>query len=122
MRKSMNSRQVTGVLPLGGGRGICARFDGGSLSRRLWLDGHPQPAWHQRVVPRMLGSLLQQLGDKRRPSGLMAGADARTRIPVEVLVEGDQIPPMRIVLEQIMAAEHGAPAGIIHEKNRGQAS
>ena len=38
-------------------------------------------------------------GDQPRPSGLMAGADARAVIAVEVFVEQDEVAPVRVDLE-----------------------
>src|SRR5262249_15126204 len=48
--------------------------------------------------------------DQRRhqpsPSGLMAGADAGTIVAMEIFVEQQVIPPVRIVLEFLGAAEY----------------
>ena len=52
-------------------------------------------------------ALLQQLGHERRPSGLMAGANARSRVAVEVLVERNQVMPVRIDLKELDASEYG---------------
>src|SRR5262245_11224794 len=48
-----------------------------------------------------------------RPARLMAGADARAIVAVEIFVEENQITPMRIVLELGCAPVHRAPSGFI---------
>src|SRR6266699_134283 len=48
-----------------------------------------------------LSTLLKQLGDERRPAGLMAGADGRAGIAVEILVKRNQVVPVRIRLEPL---------------------
>src|SRR6516165_6074888 len=50
---------------------------------------------------------LYQAGDHSRPSGLMAGTQARSVVPVEVLVKQDVVAPVRIGLELPRAAVHG---------------
>src|SRR6266536_1190104 len=59
----------------------------------------------------LLAALLNQLGCQSRPAGLMAGADSGPVIAVEVLVEQDEIFPVRIVLKFLHAAEH-RPAAV----------
>ena len=54
----------------------------------------------------MFSTLLQQLGDERGPAGLVARADARAGVAVEVLVERNQVVPVGIGLEQLRRAEH----------------
>src|SRR5215831_8717248 len=48
--------------------------------------------------------LLQQLGDKRRPARLMAGAKPSSGIAVEILVKLDVVAPMRISLPRLVCA------------------
>jgi len=43
--------------------------------------------------------LVQQFRHERRPAGLVTGTDAGTGVAVEILVEGNQIVPVRIALE-----------------------
>ena len=43
------------------------------------------------------GEPLNQKGDDAGPAGLMAGSDARTGVPMEVLVEQDVVAPVLIV-------------------------
>ena len=67
----------------------------------------------------VLADLLQELGDERRPPGLVAGAHAGAVVAVEVFVEGQQVAPVRIALELVRAAEYGAsPVGIAQEEAR----
>lgn len=51
-----------------------------------------------------------QVGDEPRPAGLMRGAEPCTGIAMEVLMEGDEPVPGRVLLEQAVAAEHGSRA------------
>ncbi len=54
---------------------------------------------------------IQQAGDDPRPTGLVAGAEAGPVVPVEVLVEEDQVTPVRILLELRGASvDRAAPA------------
>ena len=47
-------------------------------------------------LQRVLGVLLDQLGDDAGPAGLVAGAETRAGVAVEVLVEQDEVAPVRI--------------------------
>ncbi len=51
---------------------------------------------------------LDQLGDHSCPSGLMACAQARTVVSMEVLVEENVIPPVGILLEFICPTVDGS--------------
>ena len=64
----------------------------------------------------MNSDLLNELGDQSRPSRLVAGADAGTRIAVEVFVEWDQVVPVRIGLKCFDIAEHGTTGFVVVEK------
>ncbi len=62
---------------------------------------------------------VQQRSDQAGPSGLVAGAEAGAVVAVEVLVEQDQVAPVRIVLELGRAAVDRPPAvGIAQERAR----
>src|SRR5262249_56742126 len=50
------------------------------------------------VLGRLLPARLQQLGDKPGPTGLVRRADAAPRVAVEVFVEQQVIPEVRVVL------------------------
>ena len=53
---------------------------------------------------------------------MMAGADARAVVAVEIFVEQDQVPPMRIVAIAAIAAVHRAPAFLVLEEDARQPS
>src|SRR5205823_2498588 len=57
-----------------------------------------------------LSGLLQQLGDDGGPAGLVRGAEALAGVAVEVLVEEDQVAPVRVGLELLAGAEDRAAA------------
>jgi hypothetical protein len=54
-----------------------------------------------------------EVGDQRGPAGLVGGADAAAGGAVEVLVEGQQVVPVRVVLEQADLAEDRAAALLV---------
>src|SRR5689334_15597481 len=60
--------------------------------------------WADRSVSWPVGSnqmdLQDQIDDERRPPGLVGGAEPRSAVAVEVLVEEHEIAPVRIVLEE----------------------
>src|SRR5262245_37592528 len=56
--------------------------------------------------PRLATALLKELGDQPGPAGLMAGAEAGAVVAVEVFVEPDEIPPVRVGLKLGDAAVH----------------
>ena len=62
----------------------------------------------------------QQLRDEAGPARLMRGTDAAAGVAVEVLVEGDQIAPVRIVLEQVLVPEDRASALLVPQKDARQ--
>jgi hypothetical protein len=51
----------------------------------------------------------------------MAGAGAGAVVAVEVLVERNAIPPVRVLLEPFRAAEHRTPAVLVTQENSLQA-
>src|SRR5215510_7452569 len=71
--------------------------DGLASSARWTLLGRPGTT---AIAFIGLSSLLKKFGDERGPAGLMAGADRRAGVAVEVLVKWNQVVPVRIVLEQ----------------------
>src|SRR5262245_49435677 len=58
--------------------------------------------------------------DHAGPSGLMTGAEAGAVVAVKVLVEENQIAPVRILLEHARAAKHRTTAVGAAEKNVSQ--
>src|SRR5271166_707602 len=60
---------------------------------------------------------LDELGHKPRLSGLMACTQARAVVTVEVFVEQDVIPPMRIGLELLRAAVYRTPSTLIAQED-----
>ena len=71
-----------------------------------------------------VASVLQQQGDQRGPSRLMAGAQPRARLPMEELVERHAIAPMRIALEVVVVPEHrpAAATRLVAEEDPRQAA
>ena len=53
---------------------------------------------------------MHHAGDDAGPTGLMARAQTRTVVAMEVLVEENQITPMRVFLELLRRAVNGASA------------
>ena len=63
-----------------------------------------------------LSALLQEPRDQRCPPGLVAGADTRSGVSVEVLVKGNQIVPVGIGLEPLdRPKDRPATPGVIEE-------
>src|SRR5215467_9021595 len=56
--------------------------------------------------------------DDPGPSGLMARPEAGTVVAVEVLVEEDEVAPVRILLEFARSAVDGPPAVRVAQKDR----
>src|SRR5829696_2849247 len=70
----------------------------------------------------LAAELVEELGDQAGPAGLVAGADAAAGVAVEVLVEGDEVAPVRVALEFLLLAEdRAATVGVEHERG-GQAA
>src|SRR5690348_10982708 len=65
--------------------------------------------------------LVDQAGDQSGPSGLMAGAQSCAVVPVEMLVEEQVIPPVRIGLELLRAAEDRPPPAFVAFEDSDQA-
>src|SRR5690348_15952873 len=62
-------------------------------------------------------ALFDQLRHETRPAGLVTGADARTVVAMEVLVEQDQIAPMRISLEFLLASVDRPPIRVAQKNS-----
>ena len=60
---------------------------------------------------------VNQGGNQSCPSCLVTRSCTGSRIAVEVLVEGDVIAPVRIVLELVMVAKHGAASVTVSAEN-----
>ena len=67
----------------------------------------------------LLAILLNQLCHQGGPAGLMAGADARTIIAVEILVERNQVAPVRIALKLLGIAEDRPSPILVARKDTG---
>src|SRR4051812_38064274 len=59
--------------------------------------------------------------DDPGPPGLVTGAEPGTVVPVEVLVEQQQVTPVRVLLERGGAAVYRPPPILVLEKDRFQA-
>src|SRR5690349_1998347 len=99
----------------------CERYDGGGSCSgevsvhapdELGCLGDPQS-----VAP--LG--VQQLGDQGRPTRLVARADAPSTVAVEVLVERDQVTPVRIGLELLLLSEDRPPPDAVAQEDAREA-
>ena len=60
---------------------------------------------------------LNQRRDRARPSGLVAGAEARAVVAVEVLVEEEVVAPVRVLLERLRAAVDRPSPGLVLEED-----
>jgi len=67
-------------------------------------------------------SLLNQLRDKTSPAGLMTRTDAASVVAMEVLVEQNQIPPVRIRLERLVLSMHGPSSVSAAQEGASQAA
>src|SRR5512138_3419680 len=56
---------------------------------------------------------LDGLGHETGPAGLVAGAQSRPVIPVEVLIKQDVVAPVGVGLELLRAAVDGSPAALV---------
>ena len=57
-----------------------------------------------------LREIVQQISDERRPARLMAGSDAAAVVAMEVFVEEDELPPVRIIGVSVIGAMTGTTA------------
>ena len=72
------------------------------------------------ALQRVLGVLLDQLGDQAGPPGLVAGAEAGAGVAIEIFVEQDEVAPVRIGLE-LLAIAVDRPAALRCLRKRAQA-
>src|SRR5262249_46760388 len=91
--------------------------DGLASSARCTLLGRPGTT---AIAFMGLSALLKKFCDEGRPAGLVAGADGRSRVAVEILVEGNQIVPVRIGLKQLVSTEDRAPTVRVVEQDSRQ--
>ena len=68
----------------------------------------------------VVGGAQDEVGDQRGPARLVAGADAPAGVTVEVLVEGQQVVPVPVGLEEAGVAEDRAAAVLVVEEDRNQ--
>jgi hypothetical protein len=80
----------------------------------------PEPHVAERLARRggTLALLLDEFGDQAGPANLVAGADARAGLAVEILMERRVVAPVRVVLEG--GAEHRPPATCVGGEDRDQ--
>src|SRR5262249_52543689 len=97
---------------------MSARRARGSL-RRLDLGGAGCLAEFEELLGCARREDVHDAGDAAGPPRLVAGADACAVVAVEVLVEQDQVTPVRVVLELARAAVYRAPAVLVAEKDAG---
>ena len=78
--------------------------------RSMTLAGCQERLWIESAED------LDQLGDDSGPAGLVAGAQARAGVAVEVLVEKNVVSTVGIGLEFLGTSENGPPPALItHE-------
>ena len=69
------------------------RNDGNHCSEVIFFDVHVFSGGE-------FAEIDEDLGDQAGPAGLMAGAAAAARVAVKIFVEGDQVAPVWIVVEE----------------------
>jgi hypothetical protein len=83
--------------------------------------GHPSIA---RLWPvpggATVGGAHDEVGDQRGPARLVGGADATAGVAVEVLVERQQVVPVRMGLEEADVTEDRAAAVLVVEEDRNE--
>jgi len=65
----------------------------------------------------LLTALFDELGNEASPAGLMACSNSRAIVPVKILIEKDEIAPVRIALKKLVRACHGPAAVRITQEN-----
>src|SRR5215813_8124535 len=80
---------------------------------RLHLQDRRQLAEREEFVRGARREQMHAAGDHSSPARLMARANAGAVVAVEVLVEEDEIPPVRVLLELPAASVHGPAAGLV---------
>src|ERR1700720_1271022 len=72
----------------------------------------------RKMAPgKLLSALFNQFSDEASPAGLLTRADAGSIVAVKILVEEDQIPPVRVALEKFGVAGDGAAAILAAHEN-----
>jgi hypothetical protein len=66
------------------------------------------------------GGAYDEVSDQRGPARLVGGADTTAGVAVEVLVEGRQVVPVRVGLEEVGVAEDRAGAALVVEEDRNE--
>src|SRR5262249_56884084 len=92
----------------------------GSCWLQLCHGSHP--AELEKLLGVAGGEHVHDPGDDPAPSGLMARAETRAVVAVEVLVEQEEVPPVRVVLESPCASVHRSPAVGAAEEDAAQAT
>src|SRR5436853_599740 len=82
----------------------------------------PSIAYSGQRARTSLSRLLEQLGDEARPARLVTGADAGAVVAVEVLVEEDQVAPVRVSGEALDVAVDRAPAPLVAQEDPRQSA
>src|SRR5690349_12806745 len=86
------------------------------------LTGHLCYLVHERMAITCLALLGEKIGNQPCPASLMTCTYARPVIPMEILVEKNQVAPGGIVLKCLYSTVNGAPSVFVTEKNVGQAA
>jgi hypothetical protein len=76
----------------------CEGTLGGARPRRIHLYDAGHLAELEELLGRARREQMHRSGDDAGPTGLMAGAEAGPVVAVEVLVEQDEVAPVRIFL------------------------
>src|SRR6266481_6365402 len=74
------------------------------------------------LSPDGLAALLHQLRDEPSPSGVVVGADARARIPIEVFIKQHEVAPVRVGLQFFGIAVYRPAPFFVSKKNAGHAA
>src|SRR6266704_7004536 len=75
---------------------------------------------HSVPCPETGGVPQDQVDDEAGPAGLVRGAEAAPGVAVEVLVERQQVVPVRVGLEQLLVAEDRPAAVFVVEEDADQ--
>src|SRR5215468_4042132 len=99
-----------------------ARFGAARLADgcRLHFDDGRGPADLEELLGRAAPEQMHPSSDQPGPPGLVARAEACPVVAMEVLVEEDEVAPVRIVLELGGAAVHRPPAIRVAQENARQ--
>src|SRR6185312_9080001 len=68
------------------------------------------------------GKFINHLGYQSSPAGLMAGADARSIVAMEILIKRHVVTPVRVRLEFFICAKHRTASLCVTLKGRDQAA